>query len=99
MGTNYYLNTNHCPCCGKARTETHLGKASYGWKFLFHKTGQVVDYNSFCEFIKTGVIKDEYGRDVNPEELLTLIRYKQADKDHPNVEIIDGYNFLGGEFC
>ena len=37
MGTNFYLHTDFCPCCGQPRQNVHLGKRSSGWKFLFHK--------------------------------------------------------------
>lgn len=99
MGTNYYLHTNYCPCCGKPREEIHLGKSSIGWKFLFHKTKQVYNYKSFCKFIKTGNIYNEYGEKVNDIELLDYIKTYQQYRHHPNCEIIDGYDFIGGDFC
>ena len=99
MGTNYYLNTDYCPCCGKPRKKVHLGKSSHGWKFLFHKSKNIRDFKSFCEYIKNGNIEDEYGEEVDKEYLLDLIDAKQEDKDHDNAENIDGYNFISVDFC
>ena len=99
MGTNYYLHTDFCPCCGKPREEAHLGKTSYGWKFLFHKTKQVYDYKSFCNFIKQGIIYDEYGDKYSSLDMLDLVDSFQNDKEHPNCEHIDGYDFLASDFC
>lgn len=98
MGTNYYLNTDCCPCCGKPRKQVHLGKSSIGWKFLFYKQGRVHDYKSFCEFIKRGEIVDEYGDVVDKEYLLDLIDAKQSDRNHDDVENIEGYNFSKNDF-
>lgn len=99
MGTNYYLHTDFCPCCGKPREEVHLGKTSYGWKFLFHKTKQVYDYKSFCNFIKQGIIYDEYGDKHSSLDMLDLVDSFQNDKEHPDCEHIDGYDFLASDFC
>ncbi len=35
MGTNFYLHSGICECCGKADEIHHIGKSSMGWKFLF----------------------------------------------------------------
>lgn len=99
MGTNYYLNTDYCPCCGKPRKQVHLGKSSYGWKFLFYKHGRVRDFPSFCEFIKQGEIENEYGDRFDAEDLLDLIEAQQDEKSHENAQNINGYDFMEREFC
>ena len=98
MGTNYYLNTDYCPCCGHPRKKVHLGKSSYGWKFLFRKSKKVRDFESFCEFIKTGSIENEYGEEVDKEDLLDLIDSEQTDKEHDDAENIGGYDFIEVDF-
>lgn len=101
MGTNYYLETYYCPCCGKPRKTEHLGKSSIGWKFLFHKTDRIKDFKSFCDFIKEGEVKDEYGRTIDKKKLVELIESKQKDKSHIPEEaiIIDNYDFCDEDFC
>lgn len=36
MGTNYYLRSKPCPCCGHSKEERHIGKSSFGWCFALH---------------------------------------------------------------
>lgn len=79
MGTNYYLKTDYCPCCGHPRKKIHLGKSSYGYKFLFCKSKKIHDFKSFCEFLKTGVIENEYGEEIDEDFLL--------DELNPNRQI------------
>ena len=99
MGTNYYLKKDTCPHCLRPREIIHLGKSSAGWKFLFHKTKQVYDYESFCKFIKTGFIYDEYDNSLFDDDLINLIQSKQGEKEHPDCENIGGYDFLDCDFC
>lgn len=99
MGTNYYLHTDFCKCCGKPKKEVHLGKSSCGWKFLFHKSRQMFDFDSFCKFIEKGIIYDEYGNKCSSDDLLHLISIKQDEKHNPQSENIDGYDFLDIDFC
>jgi hypothetical protein len=98
MGTNYYLHKDYCPCCGHPKVEVHLGKSSGGWKFLFNKTRQVYNYETFCNFLKTGTIYDEYGNVRSEDYLLDLIQSKQLDQEHDDCEHIDGYDFLNCDF-
>lgn len=99
MGTNYYLHTDFCPCCGKPRKTIHLGKSSFGWKFLFHKTKEIYDYDSFYKSIKNGVVYDEYGEIWTTDNLIDLIVAKQGDKTTQGCERIDGFDFLAADFC
>ena len=100
MGTNYYLRKPQCKKCGRGNEEIHLGKKSAGWKFLFHKTNEIKDFDSFCEYIKTGEIYDEYDRKISVENLLDIIENSKNEKSHiPDSEIINGYDFLDCDFC
>ena len=100
MGTNFYLHTNYCPCCGQPREKIHIGKASYGWKFLIHKIpNRIFDYGSFCSCIKTGVIYDEYGQKWEEYEFLKMIQSFQKERSHSGCECIDDYDFAEGDFC
>lgn len=42
MGTNYYFRYNICDCCDRY-DQLHIGKSSYGWKFLFHAVDEYID--------------------------------------------------------
>ena len=98
MGTNYYLKTDFCPCCGQPRKKIHLGKSSYGYKFLFHKSKKICNFESFCELLKTGIIENEYGEEIDKDFLLDLIESKQTDKKHEDANHIQGYDFLEADF-
>lgn len=99
MGTNYYLHTNFCPCCGQPREKVHLGKKSCGWKFLFHKLpNRSFNYASFCSYIREGVIYDEYNQEWEVEEFLMHIAGELGDKQNPDCEHIGGYDFLQCDF-
>lgn len=98
MGTNYYLQTDYCPCCGHPRQKIHLGKTSCGWKFLFHKRKKVQNYEDFKKFIQNGIIVDEYGNKHTTDDMLDVIDCFQSQKNHEDAEIIGGYNFLNEDF-
>ena len=36
MGTNYYLSSKPCSCCGRKDSQRHIGKSSAGWVFALH---------------------------------------------------------------
>ena len=99
MGTNYYLKTDFCPCCGKPRKTVHLGKSSHGWKFLIQKQPRIYNYLSFCEVIKNGIIEDEYDNQLSADELIDIIDVFQNGKSNPDSENIGGYDFLEADFC
>lgn len=100
MGTNFYLHTNYCPCCGQPREKIHIGKSSYGWKFLIHKIpNRIFNYRSFCSYIKEGVIYDEYGQEWEEYEFLKMIQSFQKEKNNSYCERIDDYDFVEGDFC
>jgi hypothetical protein len=86
MGTNYYLKTAACECCGlhDERSTMHIGKSSYGWCFSLHvgdwlndtddqpKAHTLEDWQTLWS--REGwVIVDECGRHVTPEEMLRVI--------------------------
>lgn len=93
MGTNFYLYREN-------KEPLHLGKQSCGWRFLFHKTDEIQNFNDFKEILKIGYIMDEYKQIWSIEDLLKLIKGRQFDKiSGGETEIIDGCVFLNGEFC
>lgn len=98
MGTNFYLHYNCCPWCGKPRNIEHLGKASIGWRFLFHKTDDIQNFEDFKIMIDQGTIYDEYDRCWSSKELIDFINSKQNDEIDDGGENIDGYIFFDSDF-
>lgn len=106
MGTNYYIIENMkppCSCCGRPyeHEQVHIGKSSFGWKFLFSSVkGQYRDFKSWLEFVEKykDSIYDEYERKVELEDLLKLIANKQENfKQEKVVNVGDDFDYLDPE--
>jgi len=88
MGTNYHLEMERCPHCGKPREELHIGKSSAGWVFALHiyPDRGVHDFPDWIDLFANpnNVIMDEYGKALKPEEFLpvVLLRFGKRDGDH-----------------
>jgi hypothetical protein len=97
MGLNLYLRNEY----NKNDEEgTHIGKLSYGWRFLAHKTEDVYDMDSFLSFLDTGKIVDEYDREVSKEDLLKNIEERKDDQHHEsNDGETDWFDFCSDDFC
>jgi hypothetical protein len=113
MGTNYYCydETEVCSACNRGAELIHLGKASFGWKFLFqyNDAKYYSDFEEFCDYIQDKEIVDEYMRPVAVSELLNYIEEKQDQESHSDTYSHhqylsafyywrDGYEFLDSEF-
>jgi len=77
MGTNYYLHKPACPHCGHSDDPLHIGKCSACWCFSLHVhdwpeirnlDGWIFRWNA-----PDAIIKDEYGRTIEPAEMLKII--------------------------
>ncbi len=111
MGCNYYLKRKPCSECGADRNE-HIGKLSFGYPFLFHATEHETSWhlwrNRIEREVRVGVVvKDEYGRELPPEEFEDIVNqsYKRypmrpSIRNEKGHEWTDeaGYYFLDGEF-
>lgn len=82
MGTNYYLHKNTCPHCGHCEERIHIGKASFGWQFLF---------SNYCESFQDwkklldqypDELFDEYKRKEDLTEFYEMIERKQKELNH-----------------
>jgi hypothetical protein len=76
MGTNYYLHTGDCKCCGHSGEVLHIGKSSAGWHFLLHvhpdkKIHDLADWEP--KFNAGGVIMDEHGDVIEPKQMMDII--------------------------
>lgn len=110
MGTNYYAVSKKPTC----RQPIHIGKASIGWKFLFHRVSAWENYidekplntaKQWYEFLRDNneriYILNEYDEVVPIEWLIALIEKKQEIQNVDNftyADNIDGYRFTDGEF-
>jgi len=111
MGTNYCLRYDLCNCCNRYN-EIHIGKNSYGWKFVFQvdEENELVTYDRWADFLKLEVergskIVDEYNKEISLKDFIGIVEDKQKDiknKDHgdytDNYIDVRGYNFCEGEF-
>lgn len=62
----------------------HIGKSSCGWKFCFdHNNWKYFKQNkqSIVDFINSSNIKDEYDREITPDEFWKLVESKKDDID------------------
>lgn len=86
MGTNYYLYTKPCQCCGRTDEPLHIGKSSAGWTFLLREYRDADEHSRIrCEEISTletwqqvwsmpeVEIRDEYGRPISSDEMLSIV--------------------------
>jgi hypothetical protein len=109
MGTNYYLVKN------KPSTDSglHIGKSSFGWRFLFHKPSiwdfdrPLNTFEQWRDYLKettesgTHVIMDEYDKIISLDDFLEMVANKQKE-DKPDMfeycENVNGYRFSSSKF-
>ena len=106
MGTNYYAVLKRPTVSDRV---IHLGKSSYGWRFLFRETDEIKTFPQFKKWLadnvgdeKDYVLLDEYDKEVSPADLLAKIEEKQENNNPDNFlynRNIDGYRFSDREFC
>lgn len=115
MGTNYYMMRkefknilDNIPEHEKEYYENSLlikiGKASYGWKFLFHYSQFFKSYKELLELLNkfNFVIIDEYNKIISIEEFKHIVESRQLCNSHKQIDSdiieIDGYDFCKGVF-
>ena len=86
MGTNYYFYTpatNFCEHCGRSdeAEETHIGKSSMGWTFglYIYPQDDINDLDDWIKLFPQGIIKDEYGNMIQPEEMRSIIEDRSGN--------------------
>ena len=113
MGTNYYVKSHTCECCGHKKPELHIGKASAGWTFIFQATDNINSFQEWKEYLKDKQIVDEYGREVSLDTFKALVEDKAHEKlnhttyclvAHPEESSTvfldsEGHSFSRREFC
>ncbi len=102
MGTNYYLKENPkppCKCCKRPfeRATRHIGKSSMGWCFALHvypEEGIRYLQDWIPLFSQPGyVIEDEYGKAVEPDEMLACIERRGQYRPDRSV-VPHGYHSM-----
>ena len=76
MGTNYYHHeTPPCETCRREDEPRHVGKSSAGWCFSLHVYPDegIRDLPDWQARWARGLLRDEYGRPVTPEDMLAVI--------------------------
>lgn len=107
---NYFV-VSKLPTC---RKPIHIGKASIGWKFLFHRVSCWENYiddkplntaKQWYTFLrdneKSIFVLNEEDEIIDVEWLIGLIENKQIIKNPEEFKYsdnIDGYRFTDGEF-
>lgn len=93
MGTNYYLRTGKkiiktCDCGFEHELdeELHIGKSSWGWKFVLHIIPErgINELEDWEELFKTGKIFDEYNNEITVEKMMDCIlnrAFPEYDRD------------------
>lgn len=90
MGTNYYLHGKVCAHCGRGEDPLHIGKSSGGWCFGLHVIPEK-EINSLedwkMEWVKdpASVIRDEYGNNLTPEEMLLIITKRTGNRNGDKI--------------
>jgi len=110
MGTNYYLVKNKPSIyAGKL-----IGKASWGWRFLFYEPPDwehdrpLHTFEQWRDYLKEAtesgkyIIMNEYDEAVSYEWLMDLIKNKQKENHEDMFDYcknVNGYRFSEREFC
>src|SRR5699024_8675122 len=89
MGTNYYLERDVCPKCGRGDEPIHIGKSSVGWCFALaiYPDDGIHDIADWVPLFRDGYIKDEYGDSVDSGKMVDII----IGRGFPDREWSDGW--------
>jgi len=99
MGTNYYLRTDVCTHCQRAKEHIHVGKSSVGWPFLFrgyrkwppdgvpHPITSAREWDAFIKqaIASGGQLFDEYGKRQDVTEFWQLVTGKRGETRGPDA--------------
>lgn len=94
MGTNYFYHDKPpCTECKRPFESLHIGKSSFGWCFALHVIPEL-GLNSLIDWqnklSQGGVIRDEYGNEIDHERLVEIITCRA----HSNVDDIKDPEWL-----
>ena len=100
MGINYYARPQGMDCACK---DIHIGKSSYGWRFLFYENDRFKTFPQFKLWLENTSydIMNEDGEYISKLDLLDKIESKQKENNPKQFEYcknVDGYRFTRREF-
>lgn len=73
MGTNYYVETNYCNCCGR-HDKLHIGKKSCGHPFVFYTGWSFKSAETWMLYLEQNrTIINEYGDLVTYEDFCEIV--------------------------
>lgn len=83
MGTNFYYFSDQVKATTPVETGRHIGKLSGGWVFHFraYEKPKLKTVRDYREFLKEGVIYNEYDEEISYEEFWKLV--KESLKSDP----------------
>lgn len=100
MGMNYYIKKEKCQSCGHQPEQIHLGKSSWGWRFKFQYNHG--DYYSDIDELKKWLvgkkIVDEDGEEIDHKKFWAMVEDHQKERIEGYGALLDGYEFIDGEF-
>ncbi len=77
MGTNYYL---HKTAENGFNEILHIGKSSFGWRFVFRGYENITCRNHWMLKMVGGHIFDEYDRKINQDDFWKKVESKIEDR-------------------
>lgn len=102
MGTNYYTIPRKRSICQEVK---HIGKSSYGWKFLFrgYEEENIRNVEDWKKYIKENdlLILDEYDDEISFEDFFKLVEEKQKENNKDDFKYslnVEGYRFTYNNF-
>lgn len=90
MGNNFFIKKDTCKYCGHCSEKLHIGKSSFGHKFMF-STDIGTTYEDILKVIINETIVDEYGTEIKFNDFKMKVALKQNGSDE--------YNFCDEWFC
>lgn len=77
MSTEYMLEINPCPHCGRSDSSIQIGISAAGWYFSLNQypkeSGLPTNLQEWVDAFNKGKIIDEYGKQITPEEMIDII--------------------------
>lgn len=75
-------------CCDLLNKEVRIGNSADGWKFLFylgirkHIYGQSLKREDIDQWLRSGIIVDEYGTEISVDDFWALVDSKKDAMDY-----------------
>lgn len=95
MSTNYYCVVNVCTQCGRGEVY-HLGKSSGIYKFMFHGSKNVRNFEQWKALVLSAdIVYNEYGSAVDKHYLVDSSIHMDFDREYTLIG--DGSDWFDSE--